>query len=143
MHRPAAVEPKLLPLPLAEYRVRAGLAGFPSPAEDYYAGKALDLNQRFVKRASATFFMDAEGDSMLEYGIPDGSLLLIDRSIDARPGHIVVAMVSGETVVKAYEVRGGYHLLVSGGNRYPPIPMQDVECQIWGVVRSIHVEMLV
>lgn len=142
MPHPAVLEPELLYLPVAEYRVRAGLAGFPSPAEDY-AGKSLDLNQRFVKRASATFFMEAEGDSMLEYGIPDGCLLLIDRSLDVRPGHIVVAMVSGETVVKAYEVRGGYQLLVSGGNRYAPIPMQDVECQIWGVVRSIHVEMLV
>lgn len=134
--------PRRLPLPIAEGMARAGLAGFPSPAEDY-ASRQLDLNERYVKRPAATFFFEATGDSMLEYGIPDGCILLVDRSIDARPGHVVVAIVEGEMVVKAYERRGRHHLLCSGGDRYPPIPMNDVECQIWGVVRSIHVEFIV
>jgi len=129
-----------IPFPLT--LTRGGLSGFPSPAEDY-AGRTLDLNERFIKRQSSTFFLQVTGDSMTEYGIPDGSMILVDRSIDPRPGHVVVALVEGEVVVKRYEVRGRWPMLCSGGNRYPPIPLQDIECQIWGVVRSVHHELCV
>jgi DNA polymerase V len=83
---------RCLPHPLA--LTRAGLSGFPSPAQDY-EGRTLDLNERLVKRPSATFFMTVTGDSMESLGIQDGDLLVIDRAIEPRPGHILVARWKG------------------------------------------------
>ncbi|WP_110669935.1 LexA family protein [Salinicola halophilus] len=126
-------------VPCAGVLLRAGIAGFASPAEDY-AGRSLDLNERYIKHQAASFIFQVTGDSMEEYRIGEGDYLVVDRSITPRPGHIVVALVEGELTVKAWVRRGQYDLLCSGGERYPPIPMNDVETQIWGVVRSGHVE---
>ena len=129
-----APPPLALPHPLA--LSRAGLVGFPSPAQDH-EGRLLDLNERLVKRPSATFFMTVAGDSMVGFGIQDGDLLLVDRSIVPRPGHILVAMVEGEITVKSYEVIEGRPCFCSGNPHYAPIPLDDLECQVWGVVRSV------
>ncbi|EWH00555.1 SOS mutagenesis protein UmuD [Halomonas sp. BC04] len=123
-----------MPYPLA--LGRAGISGFPSPAQDY-EGRTLDLNERLVKKPSATFFMTVTGDSMGPLGIQDGDLLLVDRSVNPRPGHILVAMVEGEITVKRYERHGGQPFLCSGNPRYARIPLADLECQVWGVVRSV------
>ncbi len=124
----------LLPHPLA--LTRAGLSGFPSPAQDY-EGRTLDLNERLVKRPSASFFMTVTGDSMVSLGIQDGDLLLIDRSIEPRPGHILVALVEGEITVKRYQLIDKRPYLCSANPAYPPILVEDLDCQVWGVVRSV------
>lgn len=126
--------PRALPHP--HTTIRAGFSGFPSPAEDY-VGRTLDLNERLVKRPAATFFMTVAGDSMEGFGIQDGDLLVVDRSVDARPGHIVVALVDGEVIVKRYEILGQRPYLCSGNSRYAPLPITDLDCQVWGVVRSV------
>jgi DNA polymerase V len=100
---PAHPEPPALPLPFPLTLTRGGLSGFPSPAQDY-EGRTLDLNERLVKRAASTFFMTVTGDSMEALGIHAGDLLVIDSAIDPRPGHILVASVEGELVVKRYEL---------------------------------------
>jgi DNA polymerase V len=133
---PAHPAPPALALPYPLALGRAGLSGFPSPAQDY-EGRTLDLNERLVKRPSATFFMSVTGDSMDRLGILEGDLLLVDRSLEPRPGHIIVAMVDGEITVKRYELKGNVPFLSSGNPRYAPIPLVDVECQVWGVVRSV------
>jgi DNA polymerase V len=133
---PAHPEPPPLALPHPLALGRAGLSGFPSPAQDYEA-RTLDLNERLVKRPSATFFMNVTGDSMERLGIYEGDLLLVDRSLEPRPGHILVALVEGEITVKRYELRGKVPCLCSGNSRYAPIPLVDIECQIWGVVRAV------
>ncbi|KXS38722.1 MAG: DNA polymerase V [Halomonadaceae bacterium T82-2] len=125
-----------LALPFPEIRIRAGLSGFPSPAQDYTSDR-LDLNEHLIKRPSATFFMRVSGDSMEDFGMHDGDLLIIDRSLDPRPGHMVAALVDGEVIVKRYEVHGGRPCLVSGNPRYAPIPLAGHECRIWGVIRSV------
>lgn len=138
-------DPELFqPHPTAPYRalphphatIRAGFSGFPSPAEDY-VGRTLDLNERLVKRPSATFFMTVSGDSMEGFGIQDRDLLVVDRSLDARPGHIVIALVDSEMIVKRYEMLGKRPYLCSGNSHYAPIPITDLDCQLWGVVRSV------
>ncbi|SFH34956.1 LexA family protein [Modicisalibacter xianhensis] len=135
---PAEAAPPPLALPFPETLIRAGLSGFPSPAQDY-EGRTLDLNERLIKRPSATFFMQVvdDGDSMLAYGIYPGDILVVDRSIDPRPGHILAALVDGEVIVKRYELLGNRPYLCSGNTRYAPIPLGDTECQVWGVVRSV------
>lgn len=67
----------------------------------------------------------------------DDDTLVVDRSVEPRPGHIIVAMVDGEITVKRYELRGDVPCLCSGNPRYAPIPLVDLECQVWGVVRSV------
>ncbi|MDN3523646.1 translesion error-prone DNA polymerase V autoproteolytic subunit [Halomonas sabkhae] len=135
IHHPHPTPPyRPLPHPLAT--IRAGFAGFPSPAEDY-VGRTLDLNERLVKRPAATFFMTVSGDSMESFGIHDGDTLVVDRSIDAHPGHIVIALIDGEVIVKRYEMIGRRPYLCSGNSRYAPIPVADLDCQVWGVVRAV------
>ncbi|EWH03721.1 DNA polymerase V [Halomonas sp. BC04] len=90
-----------------------------------------------MKRPSATFFLTVTGDSMVKLGINEGDILVVDRSINPRPGHIIVAMVDGEITVKRLERRGEKHFLCSGNPRYAPIPLENLECQVWGVVRSV------
>ena len=133
-HAHPAPSPLALPHPLA--LGRAGLSGFPSPAQDYEA-RTLDLNERLVKRSASTFFMTVTGDSMEPLGIQEGDLLVVDSSIDPRPGHILVATVEGELVVKRYELLGNRPYFTSGNPRYRPIPAADLECQAWGVVRAV------
>ncbi len=128
--------PPVLALPHPLVLMRAGLSGFPSPAQDY-EGSTLDLNERLVKRPSSSFFMTVTGDSMETLGILDGDLVLIDRSIDPRPGHILVALVEGEITVKRYQLINKRPYLCSANPNYAPIPVEDLDCQVWGVVRSV------
>jgi len=109
-------------------------AGFPSPADDFIEG-ALDLNKHLVRRPAATFFVRVEGASMNGAGIFAGDLLIVDRSLEARPGHIVVAVVGGDlTVKRLVQTRAGWQLMAEHPD-YPPIPLDDgAECAIWGVV---------
>ena len=67
-------------------------AGFPSPAEQYLE-PPLDLNELLVKRPAATFFVRVEGDSMINAGIHDKDLLVVDRSLTPSNGDIIIASV--------------------------------------------------
>ena len=115
--------------------------GFPSPAEDFFhEDDRLDLNERLIANPPATFLMRADcGGSMVAYGIQDGDLLVVDRSISPRPGHTIIALWDGGFVCKKLYVRGNRAVLASSPG-YPPIIVpEDVELDVWGVVRSnIH-----
>ena len=74
-------------------------AGFPSPAEDYTEQK-LNLHKYVVRHEAATFFVRAHGDSMLNAGIHDGDLLVVDRAIAAEHNRVVIAALEGELTVK-------------------------------------------
>ena len=73
LYRPSEEE---VTLPLVE----GVKCGFPSPAEDYLEGK-LDLNKHLIKHPSATFFVKVTGDSMIEVGIHEGDMLIVDRAL--------------------------------------------------------------
>ena len=123
-----------LPLPLYAFRIPAG---FPSPAEDYMEGK-LDLNDELVNCEEATFFMRVSGDSMIGAGIMPGGMLVIDRSLEARHGKIVIAVVDGQLTVKRLYDRGGRVQLCSENPKYQPIKIsREQDLQIWGVVTSV------
>ena len=127
----AAMACQRRPLPVLAAPVPAG---FPSPAEDYVEGK-LDLNEHLIHRPAATFIVRVEGDSMIEAGIFPGDLLVVDRSIEARPGSIVVAAVGGELVVKRLRKEGAGWFLAAENSDFPPIEI-GAEDAIWGVVSS-------
>ena len=120
--------------------VRAA-CGFPSPAEDFFReDDRLDLNEKLIANPAATFLVQADcGGSMVDYGIQDGDLLIVDRSINARPGHTIVVLWEGGFTVKKLYIRGNRIVLASSAG-YPPIIVpEDIELDVWGVVRSnIH-----
>ncbi len=123
------------PLPL--YATRPA-AGFPAPGDDLIE-RVLDINDLVVKHPASTFFVRVEGDSMIGAGIFSGDVLVIDRAIEARDGHIVVAAVNGELVVKRLSLRktfeGSILELVSENDTYAPIVVgEDETCFLWGVV---------
>ena len=81
-------------------------AGFPSPADDYIEGK-LDLNRHLIKHPAATFFVRVSGDSMTGAGIHSGDLLVVDRSLEAIDGNVIVAALDGDLTVKRFRKRNG------------------------------------
>lgn len=118
-------------LPLDEVRVSAG---FPSPAADY-EDKRLDINDYLVRNPVSTFFFVVEGDSMEGAEIFDGDVLVVDKSIRPRHGHIVVAFVDGQRLVKRLFRRAGRVALHAENPRYPPLEIRDgQELLVWGVV---------
>ena len=114
-------------------------AGFPSPAADYIEGR-LDLNEFLIKRPAATFLVRFVGDSMSGAGIQSGDIGVVDRSIKAVPGCIVVASIDGEMCVKRLARRGARTILESANELYPPIILKEEEfLAVWGVVTAtIH-----
>lgn len=109
-------------------------AGFPSPAEDLGA-KRIDLTARLIKHPQATFLMKARGESMREAGIFDGDVLIVDRAIQARSGHVVIAVIEGEFVCKTLLMRAGRMKLKAANPGHPDIVPKDSQTvEIWGVV---------
>ena len=138
-----ATEARMIARPLLASRVQAG---FPSPADDYVE-RSLDLNEELIRHPAATYFLRAGGCSMQGAGIHDGDLLVVDRSIDAEVGMVVVAVVDGEFTVKRLAPGGGGRrdgcgaealVLAAEHPGYPPIPIgPDTEVRVWGVVTSV------
>ena len=113
--------------------------GFPSPAEQY-ANTPLDLNELLVKNPEATFFVRADGDSMINAGIKSGDILVVDRSKTPVEGSIIIACINSEFTVK-YLHRDDHGIILKSGNpEYPDIVLFDgSELRVFGVVTScIH-----
>lgn len=124
------------PLALPVYLARIP-AGFPSPAEDF-EDAPLDLNERYIKRPAATYFIRVTGHSMVGAGIHDGDLLIVDRSVKPVPGCIVVAAVNGELTVKRLMQKQGEYYLKAENPVYPAIRFgEGTELRIWGVVQHV------
>ena len=114
-------------------------AGFPSPAEDYLEGQ-LDLNKYLIKHPAATFFVRVTGDSMIGAGIHADDLLIVDRSLEAKDGRVVIAVVNGELLVKRLKMQSQQIFLIAENPSYPLLQITDaMDFQVWGVVTSaIH-----
>ena len=131
---PLRTERATLMLPLAGDPVAAG---FPSPADDYVE-VGIDLNEQLIRHPSSTFFLRVSGDSMTGAGIHDGDLLVVDRSLDPRPGRVVVAVLDGAFTLKRLMRQAGDLVLEAANPAYPPLKLQGcADVQIWGV--AVHV----
>jgi DNA polymerase V len=112
-------------------------AGFPSPADDYLEGK-LDLNQYLIEHPAATFFVRVTGDSMIGSGIHADDMLIVDRSLEAKDGRVVIAVVNGELLVKRLKIDGNQVFLVADNPHYPLLRITEaMEFQVWGVVTNV------
>lgn len=112
-------------------------AGFPSPADDFMERK-LDLHEHLVHNEAATFFLRAHGCSMINAGIHDGDLLIVDRSLEAAHNRVVIAALDGELTVKRLKRRAGGVFLVPENPDYPEIDITEREyVHVWGVVTYV------
>lgn len=126
--------PSWLPRPLFSGKVAAG---FPSPADDYIE-KNLDLNELLVHKPAATFFVRAQGESMLGAGIHPNDILVVDRSIETVPGKIVICALNGELTVKRLERDNEQWQLKAENPAYADILIYDeLDIVIWGVVTNV------
>ena len=119
------------------YLHKAG-AGFPSPATDYIE-EDVDLNAHLIKNVPATFVIRVQGKSMIDVGIYDGDLLVVDRSLDPKNFSTVVANVHDELVVKNFIKSKNQNFLSSGSNKIEDkiIINEDSNVFIWGVVTYV------
>lgn len=121
-------------LPLFASRVPAGA---PVPADDLRE-RDIDLNQHLVHHPDSTFLVTVKGDSMIDAGIHDGDLLVVDRALEAKLGKVVVAVVNGELTVKRLAKNGTTLLLVPENPAYSPIEVsEEASFFIWGVVTNV------
>ena len=112
-------------------------AGFPSPTDDNIEQK-LDLNTHLIKHPAATFFVKAVGESMIHAGIQSGDMLVVDRSLEATHGKIVIAAINGELTVKRLSRQQGRVQLLAENPAYKAIDISsEQELVIWGVVTHV------
>ena len=111
-------------------------AGFPSPAEDLGAQR-IDLTKMLITHAQATYFIRASGHSMVEAGIFDNDILVVNKALKPRHSHIVVAVVDGDFTVKQLYQRAGRVKLKAANPTHPDIVPKDGQTiEIWGVVTA-------
>ena len=114
-------------------------AGFPSPADDY-TEENIDLNEHLISNPFSTFFLRVKGDSMINAGIKDKDLIIVDKSLIAKPGNIIIAMIDGEFTIKRLSIKNDELYLKAENHNYPDFRFKNhIDVQIWGVViYSIH-----
>ena len=109
-------------------------AGFPSPAEDF-TELSISLDKHLIRNPAATFMAYANGKSMVSAGIHHGDILIIDRSLSARDGDIIIALLYGEFTVKQLSIIKNSFFLVPQSSQYSPLKISDdMDFEIWGVV---------
>ena len=126
---------KPLTAPLYSSRVQAGS---PTPGDDHVEAQ-LNLHDHLIRTPDETFFLHASGNSMVQAGIFDGDLMVVDRSLPATEGKIVIAMVDGELTVKEFTKGSKGSIVLKAHNpEYSDITVQpDQDFHIWGVVTNV------
>ncbi len=123
-----------LELQLFDIRIQAG---FPSPAQGSFAD-SVDLNHELINNPAATFCARVIGDSMIDSGINEGDMLIIDRSIEPQDGDIAVCFIDGDFTVKRILIKDNEMSLVPANRRYPVIRVpKESNFVVWGVVSHI------
>lgn len=112
-------------------------AGFPSPAGEELVD-TMTLDEWLIKNKEATYMLKAKGDSMIEAGIMEGDMILVDRSKEAKNGDIVIARLNDGWTVKYLKKKGNTVILLPGNRKYKPIiPKEGDELEIAAVVTAI------
>jgi len=112
-------------------------AGFPSPADDY-TDVSLDLNKHLIKHPAATFYARVKGDSMINAGIHDGDLLIVDRALDIYNNCIAVCIIDGEFTVKRLKKDIEKVFLLPENKEYNPIEITEFnDFEVWGIVAYV------
>ena len=136
---PAFPEEGVVPLPGCPLLARPVPAGFPSPAADFLEGR-LSLDEHLIANPAATFFVRVSGNSMTGFGIHDGDLLVVDKSLEPVDRSVVIAVVDGNFTVKQQcRIPDGILLRSNSQGHGDILVTGEQELTVWGVVRwSIH-----
>ena len=123
---------------LGQWLVEQGIsAGFPSPADDFKEIR-ISLDKELVKNQESTFYARVSGESMIEAGIDDGDLLIIDRSLSPENGKIAICLVDGEFTVKRIKKEKSKFYLIPENKNYNRIEInEENELFIWGIVTYV------
>ncbi|MFI3269800.1 MAG: translesion error-prone DNA polymerase V autoproteolytic subunit [Rikenellaceae bacterium] len=125
-------------LPMAESTVSAGFATLAEDAR----GMKLDLNRELVKNPASTFYARVSGVSMVDDGVDDGDLLVIDKSVEPTDGALAVCFIDGEFTLKRFSDQGDFALLMPANDKYKPIRVDSSnDFMVWGVVRYLIKKM--
>ncbi len=122
----------MISLPLYVSTIKAG---FPSPADDFL-DKSIDLNEHLISHPAATFLVRVSGDSMINAGIFNGDILIVDKSIEPKNRDIVIAVIDGEFTVKRLIKSKNGNFLYPENPNYKAIKLNE-ESQIWGIVTYV------
>lgn len=120
-----------LRLPYADGGIQAG---FPSPAQDYIS-ESIDLNREIVTHPAATFYGRVTGDSMINEGIENDDIIVIDRSLEPMDGDLAVCCLDGDFTLKRIRLEVDRVWLIPANESFDPILVTpDNRFEIWGVV---------
>lgn len=112
-------------------------AGFPSPADDFM-DTSIDLNKELIKNPSSTFYGRVKGNSMIDAGVANGDLLIIDKSLEPKNGMIAVCFLDGEFTIKRIKIENDCIWLVPANSDFSPIKVTaENDFLIWGIVLHI------
>ncbi|MEP7319265.1 MAG: translesion error-prone DNA polymerase V autoproteolytic subunit [Panacibacter sp.] len=116
----------------------ANANGFAAAADDYME-RGIDLNEQLILNKPATFFFRMNGDAMIDDGIFSGDVLMVDRSIKATSGKVIVAILDGELLVRRLQKNFNSAELVAANKKMNPIQLSvfDERSNVWGVVTCV------
>ena len=115
----------------------ANATGFGAAADDYME-RGIDLNEQLIMNKPATFFFRMKGDAMLDAGINDGDVLIVDRSLKAASGKIIVGALDGELMVRRYLKTFNKTFLQPENKQYRTIEIGEfMNYSSWGVVTCV------
>ena len=115
----------------------ANATGFGAAADDYME-RGIDLNEQLIRNKPATFFMRVSGSSMINAGIYDGDIVIVDRSLKPQNGKIVIAVIDGEMLIRRYEKTMNRLRLIPETTKLSAIDISEfMDFKIWGVVSYI------
>lgn len=116
----------------------ANATGFGAAADDYME-RGIDLNEQLVRNKPATFFMRVSGDAMTGAGIFSGDVVIVDRSVKADSGKVIIATLNGEMLIRRLEKTFNKIRLVPETPKLSPIDvdLSGAEFSIWGVVTYV------
>jgi len=116
----------------------ANATGFGAVADDYME-RGIDLNEELIRNKPATFFMRVSSDAMKEAGIYKGDVAIVDRSVKATNGKVIIAILNGDMLIRRFEKTKDSIRLLTDSNKLSPIHI-DNTCEdfaIWGVVTYV------
>ena len=116
----------------------ANATGFDAAADDYME-RGIDLNEELIRNKPATFFMRVSSDAMKEAGIYKGDVAIVDRSVKATNGKVIIAILNGDMLIRRFEKSKDNIRLLTDSNKLSPIHI-DNTCEdfaIWGVVTYV------
>ena len=128
-------------LPFADGGIKCG---FPSPAQDYVE-ESIDLNKEIIRHKETTFLARVSGNSLMDAGISDGDLIVIDKSLEVNDGDFVVAYIDGEFTLKEFkrDKANNCAWLIPHNDEFSPIKVtEDNDFMVWGVltytIKKLH-----